>query len=68
VGISSRLLNEGEAVVLHTRTHAKALLLPLLALIALLVIGEAGQLWLPRVAALVLWLLVAVGAQLGEGV
>lgn len=62
MGISSRLLNEGEAVVLHTRTHAKALLLPLLALIVLLVIGEAGQLWLPRVAALVLWLLVAVGA------
>ena len=26
MGISSRLLNEGEAVVLHTRTHAKALL------------------------------------------
>lgn len=61
MAISSRLLNEGETVVLHTRTHAKALLLPLLALIVLLVVGEAGQLWLPQVAALVLWCLVALG-------
>jgi hypothetical protein len=36
VGISGRLLNEGETVVLHTRTHAKALLLPLLGLVVLL--------------------------------
>jgi uncharacterized membrane protein YdbT with pleckstrin-like domain len=61
VGIPSRQLNEGETVVLHTRTHAKALLLPILALIVLLVIGEAGHLWLPRVTSLVLWALVALG-------
>jgi len=61
VGISSRLLNDGETVVLHTRTHAKALLLPLLALIVLVAAGEVGHFWLPRIASLVLWVLVAVG-------
>ncbi len=61
VGISSKLLNDGETVVLHTRTHAKALLLPLLALIVLVAVGEAGHLWLPRVASLVVWALLAVG-------
>jgi uncharacterized membrane protein YdbT with pleckstrin-like domain len=60
VGISSRLLNDGETVVLHTRTHVKALLGPLLVLILLLVVGEAGHLWLPRVTSLVLWAVVAV--------
>ena len=38
----SRLLNDGEVVVVSTRTHAKALLLPLVALI--LVAGVAGYL------------------------
>jgi uncharacterized membrane protein YdbT with pleckstrin-like domain len=61
VGISSKLLNEGETVVLHTRTHAKALLLPLLVLVLLIVIGVAGSLWLPGVAALVVWIVVALG-------
>lgn len=59
--MGSKLLNEGETVVLHTRTHVKALLLPLLALILLVVVGEAGHLWLPRVASLVVWIIVAVG-------
>ncbi|SFB76087.1 membrane protein YdbS, contains bPH2 (pleckstrin homology) domain [Nocardioides terrae] len=61
MGISSKLLNEGETVVLHTRTHAKALLLPLLALIVLIAVGEVGHFWLPRVASLVLWVIVAIG-------
>jgi uncharacterized membrane protein YdbT with pleckstrin-like domain len=61
VGISSKLLNEGETVVLHTRTHVKALLMPLLTLIVGLVIGVAGQIWLPGAAALVVWIIVAVG-------
>jgi membrane protein YdbS with pleckstrin-like domain len=61
VAISSKLLNDGETVVLHTRTHAKALILPLLALIVLVAVGEVGHFWLPSVASLVLWILVAVG-------
>jgi membrane protein YdbS with pleckstrin-like domain len=36
VAISSKLLNDGETVVVDTRTHVKALLMPLIALIALL--------------------------------
>jgi uncharacterized membrane protein YdbT with pleckstrin-like domain len=42
VAISSKLLNEGEHVLLTTRTHVKALLLPAVALIA--VAGLAGYL------------------------
>ena len=36
VAISNRLLNESESVVFSTRTHAKALLLPLLILVVAL--------------------------------
>jgi membrane protein YdbS with pleckstrin-like domain len=60
VGISSRLLNEGERVVLHTRTHVKALLVPLLALVVLLAVGTSGQIWLPGTAALALWIVVGL--------
>jgi membrane protein YdbS with pleckstrin-like domain len=60
VGISSRLLTEGETVVLHTRTHVKALLVPLLALLVGLAAGAAGQVWLPGAAALVVWIVVAL--------
>lgn len=45
VAISNRLLNEGESVVFSTRTHAKALLLPLLILVVAL--GLAA--WLTNV-------------------
>jgi membrane protein YdbS with pleckstrin-like domain len=61
VGISSKLLNEGETVVLHTRTHVKALLLPLVVLVVGLVVGGLAQLELPGPAALAVWILVAVG-------
>jgi membrane protein YdbS with pleckstrin-like domain len=61
VGISNKLLTEGETVVLSTRTHVKALLWPLVVLIVGLVIGVAGQVYLPGSAALVVWILVAVG-------
>ena len=61
MGISSKLLNEGETVVLSTRTHAKALLWPLVLLVVGLVIGVAGQVYLPGIAALAVWILVAVG-------
>jgi uncharacterized membrane protein YdbT with pleckstrin-like domain len=43
VAISKDLLNEGESVVVDTRTHPKALLLPLLMLVVLLAIGTAVQ-------------------------
>jgi uncharacterized membrane protein YdbT with pleckstrin-like domain len=39
VAISEKLLNEGEHVVVSTRTHPKALLLPLLALLVFLAIA-----------------------------
>ena len=39
MAISNRLLNEGESVVFSTRTHAKALLLPLLILIVVLALA-----------------------------
>jgi membrane protein YdbS with pleckstrin-like domain len=60
VGLSSKLLNDGETVVLHTRTHVKALLVPLLVLILLLAVGVAGQVWLPGLASLLLWAVVAL--------
>jgi len=51
VPLSPKLLNDGEEVVVDTRTHAKALLVPLLALILILIvaifvsraIGDAGD-------------------------
>lgn len=60
MGISSKLLNEGETVVLHTRTHVKALLLPLVVLVLGLAVGGVVQVELPGVAALVVWILVVV--------
>jgi uncharacterized membrane protein YdbT with pleckstrin-like domain len=42
VAISPRLLNEGEHIVLSTRTHVKALILP--AVVLILVSGLAGYL------------------------
>jgi len=60
VGISPKLLNEGETVVIHTRTHVKALLLPLLWLIVLLAIGIVGQVWLGGTPALIVWALVVI--------
>jgi uncharacterized membrane protein YdbT with pleckstrin-like domain len=43
VAISKDLLNEGETVVVDTRTHPKALLFPLLMLVVLLAIGTFVQ-------------------------
>ena len=39
MAISKDLLNEGESIVISTRTHPKALLFPILALVVLLAIG-----------------------------
>ena len=63
MGISSRRLADGERVVIHTRTHIKALLLPLLILVVLLAVGVAGQLLVDAGAVHgVVWVLVALGA------
>lgn len=61
MAISQKLLNDGESVVISTRTHPKALLLPLFWLILALAVGVVGDSYLDnRVAGYVVWALVAV--------
>ncbi|WP_300681954.1 PH domain-containing protein [Nocardioides sp.] len=66
MGISTRLLNDGEDVVVSTRTHPKALILPAIVLVVSLAIGLAVQIrtstailqivvWILVVAAFVIW-------------
>lgn len=69
MAISAKLLNEGEYVVVSTRTHPKVLILPLVVLVLSLAVavwvgtigdGTAGQLlhivvWLLAAAAIVWW-------------
>ncbi|MDP2773870.1 MAG: PH domain-containing protein [Nocardioides sp.] len=60
--ISQKLLNPGEEIVVSTRTHPKALLVPLLAMIVLLAIGVAFQMLVDNsTARLVVWGLMAIG-------
>jgi membrane protein YdbS with pleckstrin-like domain len=62
VAISQKLLNDGETVVISTRTHVKALFGPLLALVFLLAVGVAVQVLLDNdVVALVVWIVMAIG-------
>lgn len=62
MAISQKLLNPGERIVVSTRTHPKALLVPLLALVVLLAIGVAFQVLVDNsTARLVVWALMAVG-------
>ena len=62
MAISQKLLNDGESVVISTRTHPKALLVPVLALVLLLAVGVAAQTVVGQhVVTLVVWALVAVG-------
>jgi uncharacterized membrane protein YdbT with pleckstrin-like domain len=68
VGISPNLLNDGERVVIDTRTHLKALLGPLLVLVALLALagwlaslvdnGTARMVLGAIVLVLMLWLVI----------
>lgn len=59
--ISSKLLNDGEQVVVSTRTHPKALLGPVLALVVLLAIGVVDQVLVgSRPVHVVVWVLVAL--------
>jgi uncharacterized membrane protein YdbT with pleckstrin-like domain len=62
VAISKDLLNPGEDIVVSTRTHPKALLLPILALVVLLAIGVFVQRAVDQgVVEKVVWVLVVVG-------
>jgi uncharacterized membrane protein YdbT with pleckstrin-like domain len=62
VPISQKLLNPGESVVISTRTHPKALLLPVLALVVFLAIGVAFMQFVDNdTARLVVWGLAALG-------
>lgn len=62
MAISEKLLNEGEHVVIGTRTHPKALLLPLLELIVLLAIAVFVDRAIDNdTVTLVVWALAAIG-------
>ena len=66
MAINPKLLNEGENVVVSTRTHPKALLAPLLALIVLLAIAafvqRVGSGDAAGIMHLVVWVLAALAA------
>lgn len=65
MAISQKLLNEGESIVISTRTHPKALLLPLFALLVFLAIGVFVQRQVDNDkyhwVVLVVWIVAAVG-------
>jgi len=62
VPISPKLLNEGETIVVSTRTHPKALLLPILALVLFLALGVAvQQLVGEQVVTLIGWVVALLG-------
>ncbi len=61
MAISHKLLNEGETVVVDTRTHVKALIVPLLVLVVLLAIGTFVQVQWDQTLAYVVWAVVVVG-------
>lgn len=62
MAIDKDLLNPGESIVVSTRTHPKALLLPILALVVLLAIGVAIQVLVDQsTVTLIGWAVVAVG-------
>ena len=62
MAIDKDLLNEGETIVVSTRTHPKALILPILALVVLLAVGVLVQRGIDEeIVTLVTWIVVAVG-------
>ena len=65
MAINPKLLNEGERVVVSTRTHPKALLLPVLVMVVLLAVGvmvqQVGSGTAGEILHIVVWVLVAVG-------
>lgn len=61
MAISQKLLNPGESVVVSTRTHPKALIVPILALVVSLAIGVGFmQVVDNSTARLVVWALMAI--------
>ena len=59
--ISQKLLNPGEEIVISTRTHPKALLLPVLVFVVLLAAGVAFTMFVDHdTSRLVVWAVVAV--------
>jgi membrane protein YdbS with pleckstrin-like domain len=63
MAISPRLLSEGESVVISTRTHPKALVLPTLALILVLALGIGASVAIhSTVVHYIVWALVLAGA------
>jgi membrane protein YdbS with pleckstrin-like domain len=62
VAISPKLLNEGEKVVVDTRTHVKALIFPIFMLVLFLAIGTFAQVKIDQgILTNGVWILVAVG-------
>jgi uncharacterized membrane protein YdbT with pleckstrin-like domain len=62
VALPKDLLNEGETIVVDTRTHPKALLLPILALVVLLAIGAFVQNSVDEgTVNLVVWVVLGIG-------
>ena len=62
MAISKNLLNEGERIVVDTRTHPKALLLPIFAMVVFLAIGVLVQTQTDQgIVHKVVWVLVAIG-------
>jgi uncharacterized membrane protein YdbT with pleckstrin-like domain len=62
VAISPKLLNEGENVVVSSRTHPKALLLPLFALVIFLALGVAIQVLIDQeIVTLIGWVVAGLG-------
>ena len=62
MAISAKLLNDGEQVVISTRTHVKALFGPLLVLVLILAVGVVVQVLAGSGAvSLVMWIVLAVG-------
>jgi uncharacterized membrane protein YdbT with pleckstrin-like domain len=62
VAISKDLLNEGESIVISTRTHPKALLFPILALVVLLAIGVVVQNAVEQgTVTKAVWIVMAIG-------
>lgn len=61
MAINPKILNPGEEIVVSTRTHPKALLLPILLLVVLLAVGVAVQVLVDNgTAQLVAWGLVVL--------
>lgn len=63
MAISRKLLNDGEQIVVSTRTHPKALLVPVLALVVILtVVVVFGQIGTGRPAEIMHWVVWAFAA------